>query len=114
MIPLGVEGLGSEVEDGVHLRWQFDPELRFPRYGFDLYRRAHVPGQSTSLSVQVGADGSCPLGRLYRQVNLVVVHQGDGALVTARLWGRDIAEAGLSSGVGAVGVPEGVELRADA
>ena len=114
MIALGVEGLRSEVEDGVHLRWQFDPALRFPGYGFDLYRRAHLPGQPTLLSVQARADGSCPLGGLYRDVQLVVVHQGDGAFVTARLWGRDIAEAGLSSGVGAAGVPEGVELMADA
>src|SRR3954447_16744831 len=114
MIALGAEGLGSEVEDGDHPRWQFDSELRFPHYGFDLYRRAHVPRQPRTLAVQVGADGSCPLGGLYRQVDAVVVHQGDGALVSARLWGRDIAEAGLSSGVGAVGVPEGVELTADA
>jgi hypothetical protein len=30
---------GSNIESGVHLRWQVAPELGFPPGGFDLYRR---------------------------------------------------------------------------
>ena len=32
----------SEAEDGVHLRWSFDPDLGFPPEGFRLYVRAPV------------------------------------------------------------------------
>jgi hypothetical protein len=47
MFALGCEG-GSELwdgrrmEDGIHLRWGFLPDLGYPLGGFDLYRRPHV------------------------------------------------------------------------
>jgi len=35
---------GSEIERGVHLRWQVAPELGFPSGGFDIYRRVENNG----------------------------------------------------------------------
>ena len=35
---------GSDIEPGVHLRWQTSPELGFPSGGFDVYRRAENNG----------------------------------------------------------------------
>ncbi len=35
---------GSDIEPGVHLRWQPAPELGFPSGGFDVYRRAENNG----------------------------------------------------------------------
>ncbi len=32
------------MEDGIHLRWGFRPELGYPLGGFDLYRRPHTGG----------------------------------------------------------------------
>jgi hypothetical protein len=36
---------GSEIERGVHLRWQMAQELGFPPGGFDIYRRGENYGQ---------------------------------------------------------------------
>lgn len=35
---------GSDLEPGIHLRWQMAPELGFPPGGFDLYRRRENNG----------------------------------------------------------------------
>jgi hypothetical protein len=35
---------GSSLEAGVHLRWQIDPALGFPKGGFDIYRRGENNG----------------------------------------------------------------------
>jgi hypothetical protein len=32
-------GLQPAIDDGIHLRWSFDPDRGFPRYGFYLFRR---------------------------------------------------------------------------
>lgn len=37
----------QEAQDGVHLRWSFDPDLGFPPKGFHLFRRAAAPLKST-------------------------------------------------------------------
>src|SRR3989442_15441515 len=97
MIALGAEGLLPEVEDANHLRWQFDPELRFPRQGFDLYRRPHQAGSAVTLSPQVKSDLTARLGALYRELEVTVVHDGTGAKVVGRLWGEPMVEAGPSS-----------------
>src|SRR3989304_4937742 len=49
MVALGSQGqperwFGPALENGVHLRWLFRPELGFPFGGFSLYRRAHLAG----------------------------------------------------------------------
>ena len=40
---LGLHAIGNisaaPIEEGVHLRWGFEPELGFPAHGFQLYRR---------------------------------------------------------------------------
>jgi len=43
MVALGVES-DPVLAPGVHLRWNFDPELGFPPLGFDVFRRPHRPG----------------------------------------------------------------------
>lgn len=43
----------SEAEDGVHLRWSFDPDLGFPPEGFRLYVRA--PVRKTTLKASFSA-----------------------------------------------------------
>ena len=35
---------GSSLEAGVHLRWQIEPALGFPKGGFDIYRRGENIG----------------------------------------------------------------------
>lgn len=49
MIALGSRGqperwFGPALENGVHVRWLFRPELGFPFGGLSLYRRAHLRG----------------------------------------------------------------------
>lgn len=39
-----------EVQNGVHLRWSFDPELGFPPDGFQLFFRAAAPKTTLKLS----------------------------------------------------------------
>ncbi len=47
---------GSDLESGVHLRWQTSPELGFPPGGFDLYRRPENNGHYWSCGVFRQAD----------------------------------------------------------
>jgi hypothetical protein len=76
---LGAGFLGdAEAQDGVHLRWSFDPELGFPSEGFQLYFRE--PARKTTLKVsftalakqlqQQGAPAAVESG--------VTVHRADG------------------------------------
>lgn len=49
MLALGTNGGqprvdGSQLEAGIHLRWNFNHRLGFPPGGFNLYRRPHNPG----------------------------------------------------------------------
>lgn len=39
-----------EVQDGVHLRWSFDPALGFPREGFQLYSRSAAGPELSKVS----------------------------------------------------------------
>lgn len=41
MIGLGIKD-DKDIVDGNHLRWFFNSELGFPKYGFKLYRRYHA------------------------------------------------------------------------
>jgi len=59
MIALGNQGeakrwFGPPLEDGVHLRWAFRPELGFPSGGFGLSRRPHVAGTLIDLAGATG------------------------------------------------------------
>ena len=76
---LGAGFLGdNEAQNGVHLRWSFDPDLGFPAEGFQLYFRAPAP--KTTLKVS--------FTRLARQLQQhsapagvdggVTVHRADG------------------------------------
>src|SRR5262245_2368466 len=76
---LGAGFLGdSEAQDGVHLRWSFDPELGFPAEGFQLYfreaaRKTTLKVSFTSLAKQLqqqGAPAAVEGG--------VTVHRSDG------------------------------------
>jgi hypothetical protein len=40
----------KEAQDGVHLRWSFDPDLSFPAEGFQLYVRAPAPKTTLKMS----------------------------------------------------------------
>jgi len=40
----------KEAQDGVHLRWSFDPDLGFPAEGFELYGRAPAPKTTLKVS----------------------------------------------------------------
>ncbi|HXR43624.1 MAG TPA: hypothetical protein VN759_02375, partial [Pseudolysinimonas sp.] len=76
---LGTGFLGdSEAQNGVHLRWSFDPELGFPADGFQLYFRAAAP--KTTLKVSFSS-----LARRLQQQPApagvdggVTVHRADG------------------------------------
>ena len=46
---------------GIHLRWIFDPNLGFPTYGFDIFRRVHRWGVPQSLDLSGLSEGA--LGR---------------------------------------------------
>src|SRR5215831_539444 len=71
-----------EAQDGVHLRWSFDPELGFPPEGFQLFFRA--ASQKTVLKLS--------FARLARELQLqpapagvdqgVTVHRADGDRLT--------------------------------
>ena len=41
---------GSSLEAGVHLRWQIEPALGFPKGGFDIYRRRRTTGITGSVA----------------------------------------------------------------
>ena len=40
----------DQVEEGVHLRWSVSASVGFPPFGFDLYRRRHVPSPVSACS----------------------------------------------------------------
>ena len=74
---IGAGFLGDkEAQDGVHLRWSFDPDLGFPNEGFQLYIRSPAPKTTlkvsfTSLARQLqqqaapaGVDGGVTVHRL--------------------------------------------------
>lgn len=67
MVALGCEGGPAlwddrAMEDGIHLRWMFRPELGYPLGGFDLYRRSHEPGDPicTEFKGPLGTSYSSP------------------------------------------------------
>ncbi|MGQ0694795.1 MAG: hypothetical protein ACT4OL_04370 [Nitrospiraceae bacterium] len=62
---LGIVGHGTTgaygIEAGIHLRWQFRPEMGFPLGGFQLYRRLRSAGpKPLCFSLQQTATGSVP------------------------------------------------------
>ena len=62
---LGIVGNGTTgaygIEAGIHLRWQFRPEMGFPRGGFQLYRRLNSAGpKPLCFSLQQTATASVP------------------------------------------------------
>jgi hypothetical protein len=81
-----------EAQDGVHLRWSFDPELGFPPEGFTLWHRPAARKDQrkvsfTSLAQQLGAQPA-PAG----VTGGVTVHQADGARIAP---GRRCGQIGL-------------------
>ncbi len=51
-----------EVEDGVHLRWSFDPDLGFPPAGFRLFVREPVRKTTWKASFGVPIPAVLPTG----------------------------------------------------
>ena len=41
----------DQVEEGVHLRWSVSASVGFPPFGFDIYRRRHVPSPVFCMSM---------------------------------------------------------------
>jgi len=89
---LSMLGLGilndEDIVDGNHLRWFFNPELGFPKYGFLLYRRRHRQCEKRKKifdfcvedSVRAGRHPS-PLSRgkfIFETDNKVVIDEKDG------------------------------------
>src|SRR5262245_51311506 len=66
MLALGADGLLPQVEDGIHLRWQMDLNRGFPPYGFDLFRRPHLPPTLLPFAAQARPDGVVPLNATFR------------------------------------------------
>lgn len=86
-----------EAQDGVHLRWSFDPDLGFPPEGFRLWFREASRGNLhkatfATLAEQL-AQHAAPAG----VVEGVTVHRADGGrLVGGRLCGQAGLEVGSS------------------
>ena len=80
---VGAGFLGDqEAQDGVHLRWSFDPDLGFPAEGFQLSVRAPVP--KTTLKVS--------FTRLARQLQQQAAPAGvDGGVTVHRTDGDRLA-----------------------
>jgi len=58
-------GLQPAIDDGIHLRWSFDPDRGFPRYGFYLFRRQRQYITDTrTLRDIIGEQGWQPPSRL--------------------------------------------------
>lgn len=74
-----------EAQDGVHLRWSFDPDLGFPPAGFDLWFRPAARGDLRKVSFVTLAQ------QLHQQPapagveDGVTVHRADGDRLTAGL-----------------------------
>ena len=68
----------TETEDGVHLRWSFDPDLGFPTTGFTLWiRRAGRPERGKVSFAELAAQlqtRTAPAG----VTEGVTVHHADG------------------------------------
>ncbi len=66
MVGLGVHeddpphAIQPTLPDGVHLRWQPDPELGFPWHGYFLFRRPHNDG--TPICISANFDPTWPTG----------------------------------------------------
>jgi hypothetical protein len=93
---LGAGFVGDlEAQDGVHLRWSFDPDLGFPSEGFLLWSR-EAGRQDTrkasfvSLATQLEQEAA-PAGT----ASGVTVHRADGGRLQA---GRRCGQAGLDLG----------------
>jgi hypothetical protein len=96
MMALGIHG-DQEIEDGVHLRWAFEPELGFPLDGFRLFVRPSRPGRS------IKVDLSDVLELLFANpVRAIVsggvtIHAEDGSFLTIKelcnQWGLAVAES---------------------
>lgn len=53
MAGLGVAEGATELQAGIHLRWAFQPDLGYPPFGFHLYRREHLAGDSSSFPIEM-------------------------------------------------------------
>lgn len=71
----------AEVEDGVHLRWSFDPDLGFPPEGFHLFHRRAQPGQALQVSLLGLASQLSQQPAPAAVVQGVTLHRADGELL---------------------------------
>ena len=109
---LGAGFVGDqEAQDGVHLRWSFDPDLGFPAEGFLLWSRRRAPHEHPQGLVR-------PAGQQLEQQprppasSGVTVHRADGGRLQA---GRRCDQIGLDwARAAGPAVPDGVRHAAGA
>lgn len=70
-----------EVEDGVHLRWSFDPDLGFPPEGFHLFHRRAESGRPLQVSLLGLASQVSQQPAPAAVVQGVTLHRADGDLL---------------------------------
>ena len=86
-----------EAEEGVHLRWSFDPDLGFPLDGFRLWFREASRGELLKASFATLAEQLAQQAAPAGVVEGVTVHRADGGrLVGGRLCGQAGLEVGSS------------------
>src|SRR5438093_596411 len=98
-VALGADGLLPDIEDGNHVRWQFDPALGFPQGGFDLFRRPHRPGSPFVLNLPTAAT-DVQLGATYRKLSFHLRLDGGPGPFFARYLGVTVLELMSSGGWG--------------
>jgi hypothetical protein len=84
-----------EAQDGIHLRWSFDPELGFPNEGFTLWFRPAVRGESRKVSFASLAQQLEAQPAAAGVEGGVTVHRADGQRLTP---GRRCDQVGLELG----------------
>ena len=84
-----------EAQDGIHLRWSFDPELGFPREGFTLWFRPAARGDLRKVSLASLAQQLEAQPAAAGVEGGVTVHRADGQRLTA---GRRCEQVGLDLG----------------
>lgn len=101
MLALGCDGGASQLEDGVHLRWQVSEQVGYPPFGFDVLRRPHRPGSGErSITIPASIGGKFDLGNIYRSLT-VQCSSGATSWISARFAGgemlrRQVAGAGFT------------------
>jgi hypothetical protein len=95
MAGLGLAAAG-QIEAGIHLRWSMATGLGFPKYGFGLYRRAHLASTPSCVSLAIPPGGVSQ----FRSGDLTVA--STLPMVSNPAWG--------SSGQPAIVVPETTQL----